>query len=383
MHFLNKNLSIKKSNLFLWLIIFTIILLTNSYFSVYESLENGAKDGATYLTISDTVPYFFQNYPDNSPYVLQDLPSHKAWRFFVPYSIGVLSKAANINIYFVYQVFSLIILLHLIYVLDKKVFNSNSNTNLIFILCIIFNPYFIRYYISLPLLINDILFIYATSYIVIFLKTQKKYFFFIGLILACLVRQESIFILPALLFCKFFYKDKSIFDYRLILLSIILIIIIFSLNFNYSINVSGSGTGDGYSFDRRFALFFGQYSYSDLIEFILFFLMPFFFPFLIIIFYFKNFKNNFFKKIKNENLIFLIILSILIIIPAILAGPTITGKNAARLTNLTIIPLTYIIYLVTNDIKIKKKFLFLFIFFGLISLQHPTYSISKFFSFLI
>ena len=383
MQFLNKEISIKnKSNLFLWLIVFIIIIFTNTYFSIFESFENGARDGVVYFTISDTAPYFVQKYPDNAPYFLQDLPSHKSWRFFAPFLIGIFSKITNVDIYLVYQASSFLILFHLIYILDKKIFNSSSNTNFIFVLCVIFNPFFFRYYLSLSLLINDLLFIYATLYLVIFLKTHKKKFFLIGLVLACFVRQESIFIVPALLLCKYLYKNKSIFSDKLIFYSIILILIIFSLNFYYSLNTSTSGTGDGYSLRKRLALFFGNYTLTQSIEFIIFFFIPFFFPFTIFMINSKNSKNKILKNINNENFIFLLILSILIVIPGLLGGPSITGKNIARLTNLAIIPITFMVYLSIGDIKITNKFLLLFIFFGILSLQHPTYSVSNLFTFL-
>ena len=93
----------------------------------------------------------------------------------------------------------------------------------------------------------------------------------------------------------------------------------------------------------------------------------------------KKFFENLAFKFKEEKIIFILVLSILIITPAIIAGPEISGKNILRLSSLTIIFFTYLTYLFVGKLKLSWSFNLVFFLIVFIFLQHPTYSKSKLF----
>ena len=102
----------------------------------------------------------------------------------------------------------------------------------------IFNPYFIRYFIALPTLINDLIFIFAGTLLIFSFLENKKIYLYIAMFLSAASRINSIFFLIAIILGKFFYKKK--FNFSLIDILVVLIIFIAAnyLN-NYHANTVG------------------------------------------------------------------------------------------------------------------------------------------------
>ena len=94
-----------------YFVFFVIVYLiaTNTYFSYEQSLISGGADGLSYFEISKFAPKL-------SEIPLQ--PIH-AERFFFPYLIGLLNKIFFIEIYSLYQIFVIIIIVLINYVLVK------------------------------------------------------------------------------------------------------------------------------------------------------------------------------------------------------------------------------------------------------------------------
>jgi len=356
----------------IWSLITSAILLTNEYFSLEEVFKNGAVDGKVYFSISQYAPGIAEN-----------LIGHKAWRFFYPYLIGVINKTINFDIFLFYQLSVILIIFNIIYILNNKFFSQKFFENFIFICCIIFNPYFFRYFISLPLLINDLIFIYGTIYLVFFLKKNKFKHLIIAIIIVSFARQESIFILMTILLCKIIYRKHSLFDYKQILILSVISGIIFYINTYYSMNSSSLKFVDAYSDGGRIGILNFTYSFTEFVKFLFYFIFPFSLIIILVIFNYKKIIKNFKSKFKEEKIVFILILSALVLAPAIVAGPEISGKNILRLTNLPMMLIVYLVSLLTE--KIKTNRVFVFIFFGaiFILLQHPKYSQSNLFNFLI
>ena len=135
-----------------YFVFFVIVYLiaTNTYFSYEQSLISGGADGLSYFEISKFAPKL-------SEIPLQ--PIH-AERFFFPYLIGLLNKIFFIEIYSLYQIFVIIIIVLINYVLVRILKNMGVNSfNLLFSITLLnFNPYLTRYYISNPLILNDLIF---------------------------------------------------------------------------------------------------------------------------------------------------------------------------------------------------------------------------------
>lgn len=355
-----------------WILISLFILSTNEYFSIEDVYLNGGADGKDYFSISKDAPRFSDN-----------LAGHKSWRFLFPYLIGLFSKSLGFDIFITYQILIIIIIFNFIYQLNKNFFDTTSFfEKFIFIACIIFNPYFFRYFVSLPLLINDVIFIYGTIFIIKFLNKKKFKHLLISLLIICFARQESIFFVSTMIICKLIYRKKSIFSNKHLFISIFITFLIFLINTYYSIN-SSRLSGLGYSDGGRIALLYFNYSLYDFIVFVGYSLFS--LSLIIVVIFFnlgkiiKNIKSNF----KNEKIIFIFILILLIMAPAIIAGPDISGKNILRLSNLPIVLITYLTCLFIKNQKFSKFFKFIFFSMIIIYLQHPKYSISHVFEIVL
>ena len=365
-----KRVNLNKTHQFIfWFFLILLVLITNKYFSLEGVFLNGANDGKDYFSISSYAPEFSK-----------DLAGHKSWRFFYPFLIGLIGKIFYFDIFEIYQVTTILIIIHFIYLINKNFFiNSNFIENFIFVACVIFNPYFFRYFVSLPLLINDLIFIYGTIYLILYLKKERLIYMIIGLTIICFARQESIFFIFTMIICKIIFKKYSIFSNKHIILGIFITIIIFSINTYYSINSSERGFSGSYSDGGRFALFNLNFTLFEFGKFILFLFFPFLLIIITIIFNFQNVTKNIILKFKDEKIIFMFILITLILTPAIIAGPEISGRNILRLSNLPILFISYLASLLIQKPRINSLFSIIFLGTIFIFLQHPKYSISKLF----
>ena len=350
----------------IWIICYSLINANN--FSYENSIIFGAADGENYLSISKSYPNFSS----------EIIPYHHAQRFLVPYFVGFLSELSNITDYFL--IFKLITFIFIIYFLYQLFLFYKLNKNKIdfknFIILssvIILNPYFVKYYFSLPTLLNDMIFI---NLLFLFCNNFKKennikYF---SAILSLLIKQTGLFLVLILIVQTFFNK-KELFKnkfFKITLLTICTIIVI-SINNFYARNVSN----DSFDFGHIFGIFnWIKYEFNlfTLIKFTLY-------PILsigpaVLIFFLIDKKKDLFKT----NHLYLIILILLIILQPYLGGPILTSNNIVRLVSF-VYPIFF--FLVINNkinLIIENKLIFyLFIIFMHIWNLHPTYSRISFF----
>ena len=355
-------------NLYL-LLSLIFIFLTNNYFNYNETLIHGGADGFDYFNIA-------QNYPN---FAEGSTGHHRVWRFLFPYLIGFLNYNLDIDIFILFQFFTFLMLLILIFLFKYILEHFNlPKFYIFFLLCfVIYSPYFLRYYIAIPTMINDVIFINSLLLVTLgYLKSNKILLFF-GFIISAFTRQNSIVLLITVIFLKLIFKKKSFLNFKNIFFLFLIIITIFFIN-NYFADNS-TVYNDSYSFKNRFALFFGSFSLIDFIKFNLFpmvILLP-------IIFFIIFEKQKFYFK-NSEIFIFTLITSTLIFLIAYLNGPIFTGKNIIRLINLVypLIIISLIIHIkfkINNLIKFKTFFYLIFFIFWSF---HPTFSNIKIFEFL-
>ncbi|WP_435086293.1 hypothetical protein ACIJYD_00845 [Candidatus Pelagibacter bacterium nBUS_33] len=350
---------------------FILVLLTNNYFSLEESFYFGARDGEDYYIIADNF--------ENLPY--QKLDYHKAWRFILPSIIGITAKTFNFDVYLTFSFFTIIACISSIiffYLILKKLKIDNFH---IFYLTsfLIFNPYLIRYFLALPTMINDIVFINSGLIILLGLLNSKKSLFYFGFLLALFTRQNSIFFLLSIIISKFVFKNKSIIEIKDIIYLTILTFVLFLINNEFANdNTIYNGT---YSLVNRFHLFTFDYTLLDFLKYNLFSLVI-----ILPIFFYLIFEKKIFifNNVKKEFFLITSLIVVFMISVAYVGGPLITGKNLIRLINLAY-PLLLLSLIMLFDLRENKKFLiksfFYFPLFFIWSL-HPTYSIVNFFSFL-
>lgn len=339
------------------------IFFTNTFYNFEQSLIYGAADGETYMRIAESSPNFSTNIE----------PFHKAQRFTIPYIIGIISSITGLGEYFLFRFFTITIFLLNLYFL-LKIFKKMEVTKYLQIFLfslLIFNPYILRYFLSLPTLINDLTFIFAGTLLLFSLLEKKKIFFFISIFLATISRQNVIFILFGLILSKLIFRKKFYISFFELSIALIIYYLTHSINNYYATTVGG----ENYAYDikLRFGIFFSDYSLKDLIFFSAFPIVN-ILPFFLYPLFLKSTLNK--VDFKNDIIIFFSFLVLIqIIFIAYIAGPIITGKNIIRLINLSY-PFLIIIVIKIFEEKntIDKVKIFFSILFFILWSAHPTYS---------
>ncbi len=359
------------SNEFIIFLGLILVLFTNNYFSLEDSILFGARDGADYFIIADN----FQNIPENT------LQYQKAWRFLIPTIIGIISKITNLETYFLFRFFTILCCLSLtiLFILTLKKFDIDNFNILFLTFFIICNPYLFRYFLAAPTMLNDLIFINAGILIILGLKDNKKWIFYLGFIIALITRQNSVFFLVSIVISKLLFKKNSVIKFKDIVFTLLLTLIFFLINNKFANN--HSTYNETYSLINRFHLFTLNFTILDFIKFNLFPLIILLPPILYLVLEKKFFK---FDKIKDEIFIIIFLIVFFTISVAYVGGPVITGKNLIRLINLNyplIIIMVFLPYKLKNNTNFLLKYLLyipIFLFWSF----HPTFSKIKIFNFL-
>lgn len=357
----------KNENLYLncfFVISFIFITFTTIFYNFENSLIYGASDGTTYMKIAQAAPYISS----------EELIYHKAQRFIIPYFIGIISYFTKIEAYTIFRIFAFIFIISNLILFLKifKKFNIHIDQRFYLFSLFIFNPYIVRYFLSLPTLINDLIFIFSGTLLIFAFLENKKIFVYIAIFLATASRVNAIFFVVSIIITKLVYKKK----FNFYIYDIVLVIIVFFftnfINFNHA-NIVGV-ENSFYDLKIRFGLFFSNYSSEEFLLFIIFPLIN-FLPLILIPLLF-NFKFDYDNLIKDQIFFISLLICLMIYFIAFIAGPIITGRNIIRLINLSYPFLIYIIFKLID----KKKFLIgsikKLIFFSFLILWslHPTYS---------
>ena len=361
-------------NLFLTLFFIFLVIATNDYFNYDNSLIYGGSDGKFYVSISKYSP----NLGNNIEYI-------KGERFFLPYFIGIISKLSSVDLFFLYQITSIFLIITLILLYRKILIllKIENYSYIFFLLLVVFNPYLIRYYLAVPTIVVDLGFIISLEIIAIGFLKKKNKFFFLGMIIAALSRQNSIIILIVFFIIKFIYKNKSIIKYKDLILLSICYITIFLINTYYAINSAGNlNEIENLYSTTLFGILIFDYNLIDLFRYLYFPILGFgpLIIFIFILLYLKKFSLN-----KSEFIIFCLITSILLIGIAFVGGPTTTGKNLIRLSNFSYIYLMIIINAFFQETKNNRSLLEICSIFSLLLFfwsLHPTFSKIKFWKFI-
>lgn len=359
--------------------LFFFILITNSHFDYTQTLKFGGADGMSYMSISQAAPNISEE---------KIQPIHSE-RFFFPYVFGLLAKFTNIEVFFIYK-FLVLISIVLINLISFKIFTKlRLDKNLIFFnfLLINLNPYITRFYIAVPTIINDLIFILGTLIIVYFIieDKQKLTSFILGCIFVFASRQSSIAFIISFFITQIKYKKILNKKYSFIGLSIAFIF--FILNYYYSSHTMSYDYQrlDQYALqDRLFGFFIQDSEFFEKIKFIIWPLLS-FGPLFLYFICLRKLAISIKKIIQSKFLLSIFIFSILIIAQPILSGTEITGKNVIRLTTLAYIPIMLLFSKLSKPRKIKSanyKQKYWFIFFLILWSLHPTFSVIAIFDFI-
>jgi hypothetical protein len=353
------------------LVLFTVLSLiflfiTTSNFSLDQTILNaGASDGYQYFLISKNVPF-----------IAQDIQYIKGERFILPYLIGLISIFTGLDLFLTYKIFSLIAFLYLTFLFIRilRNINLNTNTTMISVSLIVFNPYLFRYFLSIPTMIGDLIFMISSLLILEGLLKKEKPKIFYGFIISLISRQNGIIFFISFLISKLIFRKKSIFTIVDMIYFLIISILIFSVITFYAINAAPL-TQKGSDFYKT--ILTGTFGFNYTVkEFILFIIYPLlsFGPILILL---LSKKINVTKKINIELMLILILSFLGIVGVAFLAGPTVAGKNFIRLSNFifpSLIIFINLLFVEKINILNKKYYLFIVIVIFILWSFHPTFS---------
>ncbi len=366
---------------FYFLFIYTFLFFTNTHFNFEDSLKFGGADGFSYMSISKDAPFITS----------EKLMSIHSERFFFPYIIGLFSIIFKIDFYLSYKIFVMITLgiINIFIIKIFKYLNLDLLKMLVLLTLINLNPYLTRFYIAVPTIINDLIFIAGVLIIIekIITKNRNNFFVFIGYIFTFASRQTSIGVILAYLISTLI-KGKKLLLTKYIIGAFLIFIFFLILNTYYSSHTmeSISSRYDLYSPKMRFLGFFVQnVDFKDKLIFLFLPLLS-FTPLLLYFIFLMEVKISIKKIIKSKLLIFLLSFITLVILQPILSGVEITGRNILRLTSLAYIPLLIFLILITKEKKkliISKKNLSFFVFvIAIFHSFHPTFSLIKIFDIL-
>ncbi len=357
----------KLSYIYLTIILF-LIILSNSYFNFEESLIFGGADGKSYYDISKFSPQLSE----------EPIQPIHAERFFFSYVFGIFSKIFNIEIYSLNRIFVfLLILIINKYIIDILLkFNKNNYFILLTLIILNFNPYLTRFYLAVPLIINDLFFILGSIICINSFISENKKQFFIGLIISSLARQSALATCISILFLKIFNKRKFFLKSNDVLISFIVLIIIYFLGYLYSTNIPIESSRSEQYFITIFGIFLENVRLRELF---IYFLWPFLSFGPLIIYFLLIIKKDFFLKKKNLNLnIFIIIFSTLVVFQPILQGLEVSGKNIIRLSSLAYPSILILLIVNSNKVEVNRLKI---LFFGILAFfwsSHPTFSVFTF-----
>ena len=348
------------------------IFFTTPFYSLEQTKYLGGSDGYDYYLIAK-----------NAPNIAENIQFIKNERFFFPYMIGLIGNTFEIDIFFLFRIFSIFLCIIFIYLNFRvlKKLHCNNKFILIALLLIICNPYLIRYFISIPTLITDLIFLNATLLILIGFIGGRKNIFFLGIIIGIMSRQNVLaFIISA--YATYFIsayncKGSKFFKFNDIIKLTTVCFVFQFINYTYATQAGTTVNAGDLYYVTIFGIFLSNASIYSLLIFMLFPLLSFGPIIYLITFYKINFV-----KLKNELMLFLLFAIIMLIAQPFLGGPIITDKNFIRLANYAYPSIIILIYLISTprlNLFNKKVNLNLFTSFLFLWSLHPTFSKIKIF----
>ena len=284
-----------------------IFFITNNYYNINESIENGFMDIKSYLKIYSILTN--SDLKINIPYYhLERWPVHFVIRF-------INEKVGISNHYYSYLIISILVLLHISKLIDK--IKTDIYSKIAILSLILFNPYLMRMYICNPLLICDLLFIYSTILLTIGIECQNNKYILISSIIATITRQTSILLIPILII---FYIQKRI-KFKIVFINIIIILGWQFINKIYLQKYIESN----YNYLQLISI--GWKISSNSFEFYINF-------FIRLFVYFGTIIGIWLIDTKNKIYYSSLIIFLIILIQPLLYGPNVTGNNIERLAAL-------------------------------------------------
>ncbi|MBD1208549.1 MAG: hypothetical protein H9535_08970 [Ignavibacteria bacterium] len=172
-----------------------ILLLTNRWLSYQEGIDIlKAADTNSYMTIAQAAPAL----PSLAPEAF--LPTNHTARFVVPYIAGTIahfSGISNERLFLLATLFFCGVVIWACHAMLEELGCTDSQYALAMAL-LIFNPYMFRYYLAVPAMVNDVVFVAGLALTLLGLVRGGFGMVLAGGLLAIAGRQNALVFLPAL-----------------------------------------------------------------------------------------------------------------------------------------------------------------------------------------
>ena len=346
------------------------LLLTNSYYGE-DQINPSATSSYYYLNIADSFPAGMSMKDSSQTYIHGE-------RFLISYFVGFVGRLMDISNFHIFKIFTYFTILILIILNYKiiKIIIPQENKGLLYLSLFLLNPYIIRFSLSNPIMINDLVFITSISLLFFSFLDKNNILFYTALLLAIISRQTSILIILALIVSITLpYKNEFI-DLKKIFFSFLLLTINYFISQQY-LEISNINIFYESQFFGLINYFQNNFEFSKFFKFLFLPILSFGPLFFIMIA--RKLKNEIFITINEKN-IFFIILLILFVSQPIISGPLIAGKNIIRLTTFGYTPLIFLTCLsIKNLNNLSKKTSIIFMIIMIFWSLHPTFSKIKIF----
>lgn len=172
-----------------------ILLLTNRWLSYQEGIDTlKAADTNSYMTIAGAAPAL----PSLAPSAL--LPTNHTARFVLPYLVGTFAHLTGVSherLFLLATLFFCGLVVWSVHRVLLEIHCSDSQYALAMAL-LIFNPYMFRYYLAVPAMVNDVVFVAGLALTLLGLVRGGLGIVLVGCLVAIVGRQNALVFLPAL-----------------------------------------------------------------------------------------------------------------------------------------------------------------------------------------
>lgn len=183
-----------KTRLLTTLLFSAMLLLTNRWLSYQEGIDIlKAADTHSYMTIAQAAPAL-PNLPSEAL-----LPTNHTARFIVPYLAGTVAHFTGIGQEWVFLLATLLFCAVVIWACHQMFEELRLDTTAytLSMALLIFNPYMFRFYLAVPAMVNDVVFVAGLSLTLLGLLRGGFPLVLIGALVALAGRQNALVFLPA------------------------------------------------------------------------------------------------------------------------------------------------------------------------------------------
>jgi len=334
----------KRETLFVIFLLFFIALTSHrtQYERDFEFLKIGVTDTLSYMKIAEAAPAL--------PSSQQAVVYHHAQRLFIPYVVGLISKATGVHPYTGFFTATLICAFMLLWMLSwiLRSLGLQGEGHVFLLALYALNPYSIRYFITQPAIMNDLAFALGTAGVLYGLIVKRTWVWIAWLILASLSRQTALtLIFPILAWIGLLTEASPAQKW---IRGFFAVAIPTGIYFETGA-IAATFAQPSYNAETALGIFSWlthEFSLSALIEFWGRGLLPLLLPFGIICTYWGQRKK---LSQKDRRLIVLLLFcAVCIGAQPYFGGPRVTGQSVLRLGNFSAIPLIVIVGLLFKRI---------------------------------